>query len=44
MKFAIVLLACIALSIAAPAGPTNHKDDTVLRYDADVQPDGYNFA
>lgn len=39
MKFAIVLFACIAIATARPG-----KDDTVLKYDADVRGDGYNFA
>lgn len=42
MKFAIVLAAVLAVAMALPAG--NPKEDTVLRYDADVKPDGYNFA
>lgn len=39
MKFVIVFVACIAVALAAPG-----KDDTVLKYDADVREDGYNFA
>lgn len=39
MKFVIVLIACIGLASSAPA-----NDDTVLKYDADVRGDGYNFA
>lgn len=39
MKFIIVLIACIGLALSAPA-----KDDTIVKYDADVREDGYNFA
>lgn len=41
MKFAIVFAAVLAVAVALPA---NDKESTVLRYDSDVQPDGYNFA
>lgn len=42
MKFALVFAAVLAVAVALPAG--DPKDDTVLRYDADVRPDGYNFG
>ncbi len=42
MKFVIVFAALIALAVALPAG--DPKDDTVLRYDADIRPDGYQFG
>ncbi|CRK99895.1 CLUMA_CG013198, isoform A [Clunio marinus] len=40
MKFAIVLLACVALAVA----DVSHLDDTVVRFDSVVNPDSYQYA
>ncbi|XP_041976233.1 endocuticle structural glycoprotein ABD-5-like [Aricia agestis] len=43
--FKYVTVACVlaALCAAAPA-PQNPQDVQILRFDSDVQPDGYSFA
>lgn len=43
MKFVIVFVAvCIAFAMAAPA-PAPQQEVQVLRYDSDVEPEGYKF-
>ncbi|XP_037939092.1 larval cuticle protein 65Ag1 [Teleopsis dalmanni] len=39
MKFVIVFAALFAIALAAPA----QQEAQVLRYDSDVQPEGYKF-
>lgn len=45
MKFVIVFVAvCIAFAMAAPApAPAPQQEVQVLRYDSDVEPEGYKF-
>ncbi|KAH8303991.1 hypothetical protein KR018_000227 [Drosophila ironensis] len=40
MKFLIVFVALFAVALAAPAA---QQDAYILRQDADVQPDGFNY-
>lgn len=44
MKFcvAVLIVALIGCALAAP--PQDAQDVQVLRYDSDVQPEGYKFA
>ena len=44
MKFftAVLLVAVIGCALAAP--PQDAQEVQVLRYDSDVQPEGYKFA
>ncbi|XP_011185901.1 larval cuticle protein 65Ag1-like [Zeugodacus cucurbitae] len=42
MKFVIVFVALFAVAFAAPATPDG--DAQVVRFDSDVQPNGFNYA
>lgn len=39
-----VLCVVVAVSAGAPQGPQGPQDVQILRFDSDVQPDGYSFA
>ncbi|XP_030386433.1 cuticle protein CP14.6-like [Scaptodrosophila lebanonensis] len=44
MKFASVCLFALLAACVSAAPPAAQQEAQVLRYDSDVQPEGYNFA
>lgn len=44
MKFAIVCLALTVISCVLAAPPQSSQDAQVVRFDSDVQPEGYKFV